>query len=236
VQHEQEREREAGMAGIIYWCLDLVRLLFMPPREQAYALGLIKRIRSGRHHLGSSGYWRSNIEGRSIDADGRPLPWMNYAMIEFWRERLRIDQHVFEFGSGGSSIFYSNQCASVTCVEHDPAFASYVRGLLPSNGLLIEAPDTEEAYVGALAGTGRRYDVIVIDGLHRMACARAALAALEPRGVVVVDDTEADIFEPSIGFFKSAGFRALHFVGLKPQSHAAARTSVFYRDGNAFNL
>ena len=55
-------------------------------------------------YLREQGWFRSFVEGRAIDAHGEPVPWMNYAVIDFLKERLRPEMNLLEFGSGGSTL------------------------------------------------------------------------------------------------------------------------------------
>jgi hypothetical protein len=40
-----------------------------------------------------------------------PAPWMPFDVIEFLGEQLRIGTHVFEYGSGGSTLFWVSRGA-----------------------------------------------------------------------------------------------------------------------------
>ncbi len=53
---------------------------------------------------------------KPLDADGRPIPWMNYPVIDLLRERLTKDLHLFEFGSGFSTTFYAQLVGHVTSI------------------------------------------------------------------------------------------------------------------------
>src|ERR1017187_8783871 len=75
-----------------------------------------------RGPLLEDGWFRSYREGASVDASGSPLPWMTYPAIEFIRKRVKPDMSVFEYGSGGSTIWWANQVREVISVEHDRAW------------------------------------------------------------------------------------------------------------------
>lgn len=62
--------------------------------------------------------WRSSLkEGRSPMADEQP--WLSFAAIELIGNFLKQDMKVFEFGGGGSTLFFSSRVAEVVTVEHD---------------------------------------------------------------------------------------------------------------------
>lgn len=71
---------------------------------------------------------RSTAPGYLTDA---PSPWIVFDAICHIKSRLGKDTRVFEYGSGGSTLFWlSNGCSCVS-VEHDPEWYDRVRGLIP---------------------------------------------------------------------------------------------------------
>ena len=66
-------------------------------------------VTSRRSFIRESGWIESMRTSRPCDTDGNPVPWMNYSIVEFLSDRIRADQHVFEFSSSFSTIFYRPQ-------------------------------------------------------------------------------------------------------------------------------
>lgn len=132
------------------------------------------------------------------------LPWFSYAAIDFLDANLRRDMHVFEFGSGGSTIFFAERCASVRAVEEEPKWAARVRVHAAERGLdnleIANAPFnfsnpqnflTSDYLAQVRAGV---WDVIVVDGADndftiRPICFGAAESQVKPGGMIVVDDS-----------------------------------------------
>ena len=69
--------------------------------------------------------WVNDLEGQSPLT--MELPWMTYRSIDFLRETVKSDFRVFEYGSGGSTMFFSQRCRQLVSVEHDPEWAVSVR-------------------------------------------------------------------------------------------------------------
>ncbi len=96
-----------------------------------------------RQDLSFYSRWR-----RSLRPGATPLtdasPWMTFAAIDFLGSLLRPDSRVFEYGSGGSSLFLSQRAGEVVSVEHESAWAERVRECLArerrANVRLILAP------------------------------------------------------------------------------------------------
>jgi hypothetical protein len=56
-----------------------------------------------------------------------PSPWLTFDAIEFLKPRLREGMRVFEYGSGGSTLFWLRYGALCVSIEHDPDWYSVVR-------------------------------------------------------------------------------------------------------------
>ena len=132
------------------------------------------------------------------------LPWFSYEAIDFLSGFLRPDMSVFEFGSGGSTLFFARRCARIESVEDDPGWAARVRERIQKVGLtnaeIVERPFDFEAPAGfeksAYLAQVRRFDhdVIVVDGADndytiRPLCFRVAEEQIKPGGIIVVDDS-----------------------------------------------
>jgi len=78
--------------------------------------------------------WRHHIEaGLSPLEIG--IPWINYPAVNFLSARIDASSRVFEYGCGGSTVFFARRAQSVASVEHDPGFAQLTAEALAKNGL-----------------------------------------------------------------------------------------------------
>ena len=77
----------------------------------------------------------------------RELPWMTYDAIDFLTTICKPDMRIFEWGSGGSTFFFSKRCLRVVTVEHDPKWsellADKLKELSVANVDYIEIPGEE---------------------------------------------------------------------------------------------
>lgn len=187
-------------------------------------------------YLERSGWVRSVREGGVVAADGSALPWTTLSYIDFITPRLKPEWTVFEYGAGASTRFYAARVAMVLAVEHDEAFAKTLTPQLPQNARLLVRPEGAESYINAAAECQSRPDLVSVDGRDRVRCVQAALTALAPSGVLVLDDAERPEYGPAWTALKAAGFRAVEFWGLAPGGVERKCTAVFYRDGNGLGL
>lgn len=75
--------------------------------------------------------WRRSLRPGASPLQDRQ-PWMTFAAIAFLRRTLNPKMRVFEYGSGGSTLFFSKHAAEILTVEHDPAWGRKVAEALHS--------------------------------------------------------------------------------------------------------
>lgn len=186
--------------------------------------------------LNDWGWFRSFQSGQSVDAGGRPIPWITYAAIDFLARRVPSSAEVFEYGAGNGTRWWAERVARVDAVEHDETWYEFVRRELPANASVVCAELGSKNYVEAARLTDRRFDIIVVDGRDRVACADQAVHALKPGGVIIWDDTDRDRYRDGIQSLENAGFRRIEFRGFAPVEFVMHETSILYRDGNCLGI
>ena len=125
---------------------------------------------------------------------------------------------VLEFGSGGSTTFFSKFVKRWVSVEHSADWGNKVTSLLSSLPwgdrvkMLISPPDlpycskcccpppegTDQqfaSYIAAPHKLGQKFDLVLDDGRARVGVARAALELLAPGGSLVIHDWERDYYK-----------------------------------------
>jgi len=190
-----------------------------------------------RGPLREDGWIRSLAEGVPVDAEGRPLPWINYPAIDFLARRAKPDMSVFEYGCGHSTLWWAARVREVIACDHDREWIERIRPRAPRNVTLRHvALERGGDYCQVVAGYPGRFDIVVIDGRDRVNCARHALTGLKRGGVIVWDNTDRKEYRPGFETLAAAGFRRVEFTGMAPSLNEKLETSVFYRDGNVFGL
>jgi hypothetical protein len=171
------------------------------------------------------GHLRSAATMRSIDASGEPVPWITYPAIEFLKQLDLSDRTVFEYGCGGSTVFWSRMAKHVDSVEHVEEFYREVLPTLPGNcHLTLEVyPDD---YVQAVARRGEPYDVIVIDGHSRVRCSTIAPKYLKPGGLIILDNS--DWFHEASANLRQADLIEVDMAGLAPINDFVSTTSFYF--------
>jgi hypothetical protein len=112
------------------------------------------------------------------------VPWITFGAIDFLNSQLRPDMRVFEYGTGGSTLFFGQHVGSVVSVEHDAAWSAQVRqaatALHLENVTILDAapensqdpradPADPDAYASSdrsFAGMSFRAYAAAIDSFH----------------------------------------------------------------------
>lgn len=190
-----------------------------------------------KSYLRSTGYLRSFKQGHPCDENGEFLPWMNFPVIAFLKERLNKDINIFEYGSGYSTRFYAQRVSTVTSLEYNQFWYNRIKNTLPDNVKLIyQESDTDGQYCRAIQQTNQRYELVIVDGDDRPNCMRECIGSLTENGVIILDDSQRKEYDECILALEKAGFKRIHFEGLKPKGKHMDRTTIFYKDQNCLGI
>ena len=131
---------------------------------------------------------------------------------------LKPSQDVLEWGSGGSTLFYSKFVKSWNTIEHDLAWAKQVSKKKIPNVVYHSVPvtwdtvgrwpddgdyETFKDYVEFPKSLNRQFDVVLVDGRARVACAYSVIRnnLLKPNGVVIIHDWERKYYKEVLKSF-----------------------------------
>ncbi|PIR60658.1 MAG: FkbM family methyltransferase [Candidatus Pacebacteria bacterium CG10_big_fil_rev_8_21_14_0_10_44_54] len=184
-------------------------------------------------YLSENGWFNSFATKQSISADGQPLPWMTYPLVDFIIPRISNNLSVAEYGSGGSTIWWASKVKDVFAVEGDKFWYRKISKNLPINATIhFQSSLHKDKYAGAIIKSNKKYDIIVIDGRHRVRCSFVAVKQLTSGGVIIWDNTERKEYQTGIDLLKRSGFKQIQFVGMSPINTYKSETSVFYKKNN----
>jgi hypothetical protein len=143
------------------------------------------------------------------------IPWISFPAIRYLESYLMSDMKVYEYGCGGSTIFFARLGAEVISIEHDPTWYNNLSGYLKSKRidniqlkLFVPSPDDSgerlylsgnenyngfsfRNYVNSIKDYPDNYfDLIVIDGRARNACFQLSKNKIKNTGLIVWDNSE----------------------------------------------
>lgn len=160
-----------------------------------------------------------------IARDGLPLPWYTYPTIEYLNQLDFTDSVVFEYGGGNSTFYWASRAKEVICLEDDAEWAEHIRNAHHSN-VSVRYVSDKEAYVTEISQYSQGFDVIVVDGAHsRCKCAQAALAKLNPGGMIILDNS--DHYFRTAQVLREANLIQVDMTGFGPIQGCSWTTSLF---------
>lgn len=184
----------------------------------------------GTNALTATGWLESLCLGRPVGAEGRPVPWLAAPAIEFLEARVGPESRIFEWGSGNSTLWWAECAAEVHAIEHDRGWADEMSRQLPPNASVVHKADGAD-YVAEIRRYPRNhFDVVVIDGVSRVACAQVAPDFVKPAGMIVLDNSDRRSEGEAVAALDAAGWLRIDFFGLTPGNLYRNCTSVFFRD------
>lgn len=186
-----------------------------------FPIRLAKNLRILSEKLGQR---RSIGYGRPVDSEGMSIPWYTYPTIEFLKQFEFSKCSVFEFGAGNSSRFWAGRTKRVVSVENDPRWFASLKGDIGQNQTLILKAEKEQ-YVHSIVEQGEFFDIIVIDGLWRYACATQARPLLAPGGLLILDNS--DWYPNTARFLRETQLFQIDFSGFGPINGYTWTTSIF---------
>lgn len=189
-----------------------------------------KNLPQGINYLESSGWIKSLSAGKPVNCEFKPVPWYTYPAIEFIENKLNKNFRVFEFGSGNSTLWFSERVLQVVCVESNSEWFSYLQENISSN-VELNWIEEENKYASKIFEYPKEYfDIIAIDGINRNKCAESAISRLKQNGFIIFDNTDDRKYNPGIEILSKKGFKRIDFYGLIPSYTYKNCTSVFFKD------
>lgn len=148
------------------------------------------------------------------------IPWMTFEAIRYLDSFLTRESRVFEWGMGGSTMFFLDRTPHVVSVDHDASWYHRLHEVLAThqewcgylcepvsltsseptdpedaNGYGSSNPDFRHHWFENYVRVIDRYeafsfDVVLVDGRSRPACTKHAISKVRSGGLIVLDNAE----------------------------------------------
>jgi hypothetical protein len=177
------------------------------------------------------GHLNSVKQSKSVDKDGNFLPWYTYPSIEFISELNLHGKTVFEWGSGYSSIFWSQKAKSVISIEDNAEWFKKINLIKKRNNDILLKPKKLE-YIRIIAHFQTKFDIIIIDGKYRKRCAEVSVNYLNEGGLIILDNS--DRYPEICKKLSESGLKQINFTGFGPINSYVWTTSLFFSKESNF--
>lgn len=195
-------------------------------------------------------YWLfSFLPSKAAFKDG--LPWITFEAIDWLNSYLTKNMNVFEWGSGGSTLFFAKKAKNVVSLEHQPEWHSRISRKLAENHMancqyILKEPKPSSNSQNYLSSSPRYknfsfeeyckaiepypdnfFDLISIDGRARPSCISLALKKLRPNGFLLLDDSNVAEYKGSRELLKD--WPRKDFLGPKPYVLGFYQTTIWQK-------
>jgi len=191
------------------------------------------------------------VQSQGASALENARPWITFEAARILERRLPRSARVFEYGSGGSTLFFGRRGDRVVSVEHDPSWFVEVQAALtgfPGVEVVLAVPrppknEAEAAFASATADfkgqtfidyvtvvdgyPKHAFDLLVVDGRARPSAFFRAEPKVRLGGLVVLDDSERSGYQTVVEAARAAGWTEHGSLGPKPFTQWFARTTVW---------
>lgn len=147
---------------------------------------------------------------------------------------------VLEFGSGQSTLWWSQKAESVTAVEESTEWFHYVqRSLDEIPNATVHLETDLNRYAALPRSWDRTFDVVIVDGGDRAQCMRTALDVVDDHGLVILDNSEGRWSNkpdqwPMIDMLEADGWMRIDFYGYAAGVLSTSVTSLCFKSGDRF--
>lgn len=139
--------------------------------------------------------------GQRVDPElGILEPWYTNPAMDVIKKWDLSGKTVLEYGGGASTIWWSKRVARVLTIDHNQDWYNFMLSELDGGDYYVPAlintheGDQSEArdwYVEARRTRDWKFDIVVVDGIHRYECAKYAVEALKPK-IIIIDNHQQD--------------------------------------------
>lgn len=182
---------------------------------------------------------------------------MVFDAIDYLNSLPLENKRVFEYGSGGSTLYWLSRNMLPISVEHDPSWFDLVRIHLDtskvdyrlvqpqkhvaeviadiSDPLLYLSEDAQykgynfKSYVSQIDTFPNGYfDVILVDGRARPACIMHSAPKIKVNGLLILDNADRLYYTQKAGVFLH-NYKCLPFYGVGPTGYQMWKTEIYVR-------
>jgi len=199
--------------------------------------------------------WHSSrkLKGNALKDE---VSWVTFKAKRWLESFLKPSMNVFEFSSGGSTLFMARRVKTLVAVEHDRKWYNLVGEALATHNIhncqyLLKEPEalgkvvcrsndpcgfvssrypelSFEKYVKSIcAFPPQSFDFVSVDGRARPSCILYALDKVRPGGYLMLDNSDRAWYQSGKDLL--ADWKQTHFFGPGPYVKEFWQTSIYQK-------
>jgi hypothetical protein len=187
----------------------------------------------------------------------KPSPWICFPAIDYIKEWAQNQNgiSVFEYGSGGSTLFWLSMNFQVISIEHDQNWYAKIKEIVPGDARLdyrLIEPDHcsqvpaeynshEEQYLcfGFRSYVTQidlfpdeMFDIVLVDGRSRPFCIKHAVSKVRKGGILILDNADTPYYLQDTRQYLNL-FKELEFSGVTPTLKWFTQTNVYLKENSS---
>ena len=165
--------------------------------------------------------WKNLANSNSIEAR---LPWISFPVISFLESNVSKNTKVFEYGGGGSTLFFTERAGEVVTVEHNKEWFNILSNRIKNTynwkGIFIEPEVMQDDNITDISNpdeyissekefenksfykyascidnySDNYFDVVLVDGRARPSCIKHAIVKIKKGGYLILDNADRDYY------------------------------------------
>lgn len=158
-------------------------------------------------------------------------PWIAYSAIRVFKQSLKKNSRVLEYGSGMSTIWFSKYASEVCSVENNREWYEIISNRLKNKNIQnvkYQLQENRKKYINFANHDKKGFDLIVIDGEDRDKCAEISNKLIKPGGIIYLDNSDTAYAKKAekllLTFAKAHKATVKYFVDFAP-------TQFFVQEG-----
>lgn len=193
--------------------------------------------------------------GLTVDDKMQPIPWFNYASIEYLKKIIKNDDVVFEFGCGSSTLFFYKKIKKIIAIETNKFWFDYITNIIINNDKKFFKNanyfinDNAEIFLNENGLNDNNYEkfafnyanknnikfnLIIIDSIKRYKSVINSVNALTEDGVMILDDSQRIGYKKIFDYIKKIDMQNISFSGIAPAQLTIKSTSFFKKNSSIF--
>ena len=194
--------RTRGVIATLREALLMAVAPFRNPHLVQHLLVPWEMLRSPKHAVS---WAHDRVSSAGPAAQG--LPWIAWPCIDFMSDYVKPSHRIFEWGGGGSTLFFLKKGCRVTTVESSRQWVEELEQQIHALGpearsrwdlRFVAIVDNNDPavpeYIDQVA-TGAPWDLVMVDGWSRLKCLLEGMHHVTPGGVLVLDNANQKQFE-----------------------------------------
>jgi predicted O-methyltransferase YrrM len=147
---------------------------------------------------------------------GLIMPWYTLPALEWLIKQDVSKWHIFEYGSGYSTIWFRAHCKTILSVDHSEKWAKAMNACAVSD---------KKTFIESInLSSGKIFDCIIVDSEYwREECAAFCIPYLKQGGFLIIDNWESENYDPKVN---EELFRNWPIEIFKQPNHSTWKTAI----------